>query len=73
MTVADENVRALGKALRVKLRADHEVPGAMQAALMRLANLPEPTEACRRSEVKIEMREQAHGHERQAEKTRLAG
>lgn len=73
MTVADESVRALGKALRLKLRTDDDVPGAMQAALIGLANLPEPTEACPRSEAKVQVMEQANGHERQAEEACVAG
>jgi hypothetical protein len=75
MTIEQESVRALGKAVRVVLSAGDEIPVEMQAALLRLAvaQWPEPRASSSSLCANKEMMEHANGNEEQAEEARLAG
>ena len=75
MTIEQESVRALGKAVRVVLSAVDEIPVEIQAALLRLAvaQWPEPRASSSSLCANQELMEHANGNEEQAEEARLAG
>jgi hypothetical protein len=67
-------VKALGKALRVKIVVEDEMPAEMQAALLRLV-MAELELASRGSSLsgKIQMMEHADADEQQTDEARLTG
>ena len=75
MSIEQESMRALGKAVRVVFSAGNEMPVEMQAALLRLAaaQWPEPRASSSSLCANNEMMEHANGNAEQAEEARLAG
>jgi hypothetical protein len=75
MSIEQESIRALGKAVRLVFSAGSEMPVEMQAALLRLAvaQWPEPRAASSSLCANKEMIEHSNGNEEQAEEARLAG
>ena len=75
MSIEQESMRALGKAVRVVLSAGDEMPIEMQAALLLLAaaQWPEPRASSSSLCANNQMMEHANGNEEQAEEARLAG